>query len=80
MSGAAIASLVCGLIGIFGIVFGPILGIAAVILGAVALGSISRNPAIEGRDMALAGLLTGIVDIIGWPIVIGLWLLWPGRS
>lgn len=79
-SATAIASLVCGLVGIFACVLGPILGAAGVILGAVALSTMSKNPGIRGRDMAMAGLLTGIVDIIGWSVVIASWLLWPGGS
>ena len=55
-SGLAIASLVCSLIVPFGC-------IPAVICGHVALGRIKKEPALQGRGLALAGLIIGYVAL-----------------
>ncbi len=56
-SGLAIASLVCGALGIL---CAPLLGIAAVITGHLALGQIDRAPyPMGGRGLAIAGLVLG---------------------
>ncbi|MBC8126608.1 MAG: DUF4190 domain-containing protein [Gloeobacteraceae cyanobacterium ES-bin-144] len=65
-SGLAIASLVCGICGLF-CLFLP--GIAAVICGHMALARIyesSRNPIgqLQGRGMAIAGLVTGYISVV----------------
>ena len=60
-SGAAIASLILGIIGCI-----PLLtGILAVILGAVGL-SATKKPNVGGRGLAIAGLVLGLVSIVGW--------------
>lgn len=71
-SGLAIASLVCGILGFLTC---GLTGIAAVITGHLAMSSIKRgNGAIEGKGMALAGLITGYISvfIIGIAFVSGL--------
>lgn len=50
-------------------VLGPATGTTAVILGAVAMAAISRDPALEGRGKAVAGLVIGIGDVT-------LWIMW----
>ncbi len=63
----AVASLIFGLISItFGwICGGPIFGVLAVILGAVALTQIKRNPQKNsGKPMALVGLITGGIALL----------------
>jgi len=65
-SGLAIASFVLSLAGIF--CFGFVTGTLAVIFGGVAMRSISKNPGLKGNGLAVAGLVIGIVDIIGWLI------------
>ena len=57
-SGAATGSLVCGIIGL--IVFGLILGIVAIVM--------SMNAKKQGYKggKATAGLVLGIIDIVGW--------------
>jgi hypothetical protein len=58
--GLATGSMVCALVGI--LVAPPILGIIAIILGAVARNNmrISNNP--DGRGMATAGLIIGALE------------------
>jgi len=54
-SGMAIAALVCGISSlVVGITFIP-----AIILGHLSLGEIKRNPGMQGRGMAIAGLIFG---------------------
>ena len=62
-SGLAIASLCLGIGSI--ILCGIILGIPAVICGHLALGEIKRSqPKLEGKTMAVIGLITGYLSIL----------------
>lgn len=62
-SGLAIASLVCGIMGLMTCLFLP--GIPAVICGHMALKRISEAPGrLGGRGLATAGLVTGYLSII----------------
>src|ERR1700728_2634584 len=65
-SGAAITSLVCGLLGCVPLVT----GVVAVITGIVGI-SATSNPAVKGRGMAIAGLILGLISV-------GLWLAFGG--
>ena len=63
----AIWSLVLSLVGLLGFCCGgPVLGIAAVICGHLALSKINANPNLQGRGLALAGLIMGYVAIVSW--------------
>lgn len=65
-SGAAVASLVCGILGL--ILWFPCL--PAVILGHVGLSAIKKSGgALKGRGMALTGLITGYMMIALIPII-----------
>lgn len=66
VSGLAITSLVCGIAGIvlFWAVVPMLASIVAVITGHMALGQTKRNPALGGRGMAFAGLITGYVVVV----------------
>ena len=69
----AIASMVCGIVGLllFGIVLGPL----AIIFGCVAKGRISEKPLeLQGNCQATAGIVCGIVAIIIWIVVIILYV------
>lgn len=45
--------------------FGPIPGIASIILGAVALSQIKKTPdRVTGKQMAWAGIITGSVTVL----------------
>lgn len=67
-NGLATASLVCGVVGL--IVFGIILGPIAICLGVSAKTKIHENPGMQGEGSANAGIVMGIIDVIGWAIVI----------
>jgi hypothetical protein len=63
-NGLAIATLVLGIAS-----FLPpfaICSIPAIILGAIALNQIKKEPAIEGKGMALAGLICGSIVLFLW--------------
>lgn len=62
-SGAAIASLVCGIIGVvlFWVWIPFVLSVVAIISGHIALKQTKNNPALGGRGMAFVGLITGYV-------------------
>lgn len=60
-SGLAIASLVCGIVGVVFFWTGVLMlaSIVAVITGHLALRQTKQNPAVGGRGMAFAGLIMG---------------------
>ena len=65
-SGAAVASLICGILGCV-----PLLtGLLAVILGIVGLRT-TRDPRYTGRGMAIAGLILGLISLIAWGVIVG---------
>lgn len=68
--GLAVASFIVSMCGLVALCLGPVLGAVAIILGIMALGATSRDPALRGRGLAIAGLLTGIVEAIGWIVVL----------
>lgn len=58
-----------GMIGLF--IFGLILGILAIIFSAQGLKEINQNPdKWTGKGYAIAGIILGIIDIIGWLILL----------
>ncbi|MEU7471806.1 DUF4190 domain-containing protein [Streptomyces sp. NPDC044984] len=63
-NGLAIASLCCGIIGLFflNIVLGPL----AIVFGAVA----RRQAGGNGTGMAKAGIILGIVDVVLWLVLL----------
>jgi hypothetical protein len=67
-SGLAIASFVVAMLGI--VCAGMVLGVAAIVLGGLALWAISRHADLKGRGLAMAGLLTGIVEVVAWTAVV----------
>ena len=62
-SGAAIASLVFGILGCVPF----ITGLLAVILGIVGIGK-TKDPRYSGRGLAIAGLILGLLSIVLWGI------------
>ena len=58
----AMASLVCGIVGI--LIFGVILGPIAICLGLAAKKEIEENPGMEGTCQANAGIGLGVVALI----------------
>jgi len=76
--GLAVASLIFGIISItFGwICGGPVLGLLAVVLGAVALTQIKKNPQQHtGKPMALIGLITGGTALLINLVILAVWLV-----
>ena len=71
VNGLAIASFICALAGIP--LFGIITGFVAVVLAVIALGAI-RATSQRGLGLAIAGLLLGMVDVVGW-IALIVWML-----
>ena len=69
-SGLATAALTLGLIGI---IINPCL-IFAIIFGAVALNKMNKDPNLEGKGKALAGLWIGIIGLVLWILAL-IWLL-----
>lgn len=63
----ATAAMVVGLVGVTigWFCFGPMIGIAAIIMSAIALSQINKNPErYGGKPMALIGLITGIIPVV----------------
>jgi len=60
--GFAVASIVCGIVGLF--IAGYILGLVAIILGGIALKRIRSYPGMPGRGLAIAGIILGIIDVV----------------
>jgi hypothetical protein len=60
-SGAAITSLILGILGCIPL----ITSIGAIIFGLVGISS-TRKPGVGGRGLAIAGLVLGIIGILGW--------------
>ena len=62
------ASMILGIISITigWLCFGPILAIAAIIIGAVALSQIKNTPErVGGKQMAWTGVITGSLALVG---------------
>jgi len=61
-NGLALAALITGIVGFII----PLSTIIAIVLGAVALNQIKKDPTLEGKGMALAGLLCGSIVLFLW--------------
>lgn len=65
----AIWSLVLSLVGLLGFCCGgPILGIAGVVCGHLGLSKINANPQLQGRGLAMAGLVIGYIAVVSWAL------------
>jgi len=64
----ATTSLVCGIIGL--LVCGIILGPLAISNSNKAKSAIAMDPTLGGEGLATAGMVLGVIDIIGWAIVL----------
>lgn len=60
----SIWSFVLSLVGL--LCCGFVLGIPAVICGHIALSNIKHRPYLQGRGLAIAGLIVGYIAIFGW--------------
>lgn len=66
-TGISLVALVCGISGFLL----PPLSLLAIILGAISLARSRRDPAIDGRKIAIASMVLGIISIVAW----GIWFL-----
>ena len=64
----SIWSLVLGVLSLAGCSF--LAGIPAVICGHVGLGRIKRDPSLDGKAIAIAGLITGYISVLVLPFVV----------
>lgn len=68
VSRLAVASLVCGILGFLS---AGIAGVLGVVFGHVSMGRIKRSAgALEGRGLAIAGLVTGYVSILAGMVLV----------
>jgi hypothetical protein len=66
-SPAAVLALVCGIL----LCLGPLTGIPAIIAGFIGRSAAKKDPNnVGGSGMATAGIILGIVNIIGWVVYI----------
>jgi hypothetical protein len=63
-SGAAVASLICGILGCIPL----ITGVLAIILGFVGLRT-TKDPRYTGRGMAIAGVILGLLSLVIWGVI-----------
>jgi hypothetical protein len=63
-SGAAVCSLVCGLV----MCIPGLTGLVAIITGIVGIAETGK-PGVRGRGMAIAGLILGILSLAGWGVL-----------
>jgi hypothetical protein len=65
----AIWSLILSIVGLVGFCCGgPVLGIAGVICGHLGLSKINANPQLQGRGLAIAGLVIGYISVVSWAL------------
>jgi hypothetical protein len=64
----AVASLVCGILGFF--ICGLVLGIIAITKAQEAKRAIGSDPRYTGGGMATAGMVLGIIDLVGFVITV----------
>jgi len=66
----AVLSLIFSILGVCGFCCGFFLvsAIAGIVCGHLALSRIKANPELEGRNLAMAGLIIGYVAVAGWLI------------
>ncbi len=67
--GFAITSMVLGILALFTACFGIVFGIVAVIFAVVANNGMNKSKNYEGKGMATAGMVTGILGAVGWTII-----------
>jgi hypothetical protein len=70
----AIASLILSILGI--VCCGPLFLVPALICGHLALPKFRARPELQGRGLAIAGLVISYVAIAGWLIWVVLWGGW----
>ena len=74
----AAAAFILSLVGIP--LVGLVTGAIAVLLAGTALSQIASHPVYRGRRLALAGMVVGMIDIVGWVLILSLVLARPHIS
>jgi len=76
-NGLATASMILGVIGLFvGFCFGPIPGIAALILGIIGLNQINKSPQTNtGKPLAVVGIITGALSVLVYGAMFIAWII-----
>jgi hypothetical protein len=70
--------MILGVIGLFTglFCFGPIPGIAALILGLIALNQINKSPqTITGKPLAIVGIITGSLSLLVYGAIFIGWII-----
>jgi hypothetical protein len=77
--GNATASMICGIVGLVGCCCCPMTigSLAAIVTGHIALSQIANRPGLQGRGMAVAGLIMGYLGLVVWLITTFSWLVNP---
>ena len=77
--GLAVASMITGILGLVLGCFGPLPGVAAIVLGGVALSQIKKSPQTTGgKPFAIAGLVTGGLTMLFYGLLL-IWMILMGR-
>jgi len=66
--GFAITSMVLGILAIFTACFGIVFGMVAIVFAAIANNGMNRTKNYDGKGMATAGLILGLLAAIGWTL------------
>lgn len=66
----AVWSLVLSLVGLLAFCCGPVLGVAGVICGHLALSKMRTRPELHGRGLAIAGLIIGYFAALSWLVYV----------
>jgi S1-C subfamily serine protease len=72
----ALASFLCALAGIP--LFGVLTGLVAILLGSLSIGALRGTPR-KGTWLAVAGIVLGLADVVGWLLFLGMFL-WRSDS
>ena len=76
--GLAVGSMITGILGLILGCFGPLPGIAAIILGLVALSQIKRSPdTTGGKPLAIIGIVTGSLTVAFYGLLL-IWMILAG--
>ena len=69
--------MILGVVGLFvGFCFGPIPGIAALILGLVGLNQINKSPqTTTGKPLAIVGIVTGALSVLVYGAIFIGWII-----
>jgi len=69
-SGLAVTSLVLGILSMMGAAFFFIPPLLAVVFGHIAVSSCGRDPNLDGKGLAIAGLVMGWICLAGWILLV----------